>query len=52
MIMRSIMGKVFLICGKICSGKSYYAKSLKEKYNAWVLATSINPGFYEMMINM
>ena len=28
------MGKVYLICGKICSGKSYYAKSLKEKYNA------------------
>ena len=33
------MSKIFLICGKICSGKSYYAKSLKEKYNAVVLST-------------
>lgn len=33
------MGKVYLICGKICSGKSYYAKSLKEKYNAVILST-------------
>lgn len=33
------MSKIYLICGKICSGKSYYAKSLKEKYNAVVLST-------------
>ena len=33
------MGKVYLICGKICSGKSYYAKALKEKYNAVILST-------------
>ena len=33
------MGKVFLICGKICSGKTYYAKQLKEKYNAVILST-------------
>lgn len=33
------MGKVFLICGKICSGKTYYAKLLKEKYNAVILST-------------
>jgi len=33
------MGKVFLICGKICSGKSYYAKTLKEKNNAVILST-------------
>ena len=33
------MGKVFLICGKICSGKSYYAQTLKEKYNAVILST-------------
>ena len=26
------MKKVILICGKICSGKSYYAAQLKEKY--------------------
>ena len=24
------MGKVILLCGKICSGKSYYSKNLKE----------------------
>ena len=33
------MSKVILICGKICSGKSYYAKQLKEKENAVVLGT-------------
>lgn len=33
------MGKVILICGKICSGKSYYAKQLKAKYNAVILST-------------
>lgn len=33
------MGKVYLICGKICSGKSYYAKLLKEKYTAVILST-------------
>lgn len=33
------MGKVFLICGKICSGKTYYANQLKEKYNAVILST-------------
>lgn len=33
------MAKVFLICGKICSGKSYYAKTLKDKYNAVILST-------------
>lgn len=33
------MAKVYLICGKICSGKSYYAKSLKEKHNAVILST-------------
>lgn len=33
------MGKVYLICGKICSGKSFYARTLKEKYNAVILST-------------
>lgn len=33
------MSKVMLICGKICSGKSYYAKSLSEKENAVILST-------------
>lgn len=33
------MGKVYLICGKICSGKSYYARSLRERTNAVILST-------------
>lgn len=33
------MSKICLICGKICSGKTYYAKQLKEKYNAVILST-------------
>lgn len=33
------MVKVILICGKICSGKSYYARKLKAKENAVVLST-------------
>ena len=31
------MGKVIIICGKICSGKSYYSKKLKESLNAVVI---------------
>ncbi len=33
------MAKVILICGKICSGKSYYARQLKAKENAVILST-------------
>lgn len=33
------MSKIYLICGKICSGKTYYAKQFKEKYNAVILST-------------
>lgn len=33
------MGKVILICGKICSGKSYYARSIKDSLNAVILST-------------
>ena len=33
------MAKVILICGKICGGKSYYAKQLKEQHNAVILST-------------
>lgn len=33
------MAQIHLICGKICSGKSYYAKKLKEETNAVVLST-------------
>ncbi|MGN0572308.1 MAG: AAA family ATPase [Acutalibacteraceae bacterium] len=33
------MSKLIAICGKICSGKSYYANQLKEKENAVILST-------------
>lgn len=32
------MAKVIAICGKICCGKSYYAKSLTEKEQAVILS--------------
>ena len=32
------MAKVLLICGKICCGKSTYAKKLKEENNAVILS--------------
>jgi predicted kinase len=32
------MNKVILICGKICSGKTTYAKNLKKENNAIVLS--------------
>lgn len=32
-------GKIIAICGKICSGKTYYAKNIKEKENAVILST-------------
>lgn len=32
------MPKVYLICGKICSGKTYYSNKLKEKINAVILS--------------
>lgn len=31
------MGKVILVCGKICSGKSYYSKALKDSLHAVVI---------------
>lgn len=33
------MAKVILICGKICSGKTYYARELKNSLNAVILST-------------
>ena len=33
------MGRIILICGKICSGKTYYARQLREQYNAVILST-------------
>lgn len=32
------MAKLYLICGKICSGKTYYSNILKEKLNAVILS--------------
>ena len=32
------MAKVFLICGKICWGKTYYAKELNEKHFDEIIA--------------
>ncbi len=32
------MAKVILICGKICSGKTFYCKSIQQKYNAVLLS--------------
>ncbi len=33
------MAKVIAICGKICSGKSYYANKIKSELNAVILST-------------
>ena len=43
------MGKVVLICGKICSGKSYYSKKLKEELNAVII--SPDEATYELINN-
>lgn len=32
------MGKVILVCGKICSGKSYYSKTIKEPLNGVIIS--------------
>ncbi|MCR5806590.1 MAG: ATP-binding protein [Oscillospiraceae bacterium] len=32
------MAKVFMMCGRICSGKSTYAQKLREQYSAAVLS--------------
>ena len=32
------MAKIIAICGKICAGKSYYSKQIKEKENAVILS--------------
>ena len=43
------MGKVILTCGKICSGKSYYSRQLKEEYNAVII--SPDEATYELLNN-
>ncbi len=32
------MAKIILLCGKVCSGKSTYAKRIRQDYNAVVLS--------------
>lgn len=32
------MAKVYLVCGKICSGKSYYSEKLKKEVNGVILS--------------
>jgi len=32
------MAKIIAVCGKVCSGKTYYAQKLKEKENAILLS--------------
>ena len=43
------MGKVILVCGKICSGKSYYSKIIKESLNAVII--SPDEATYELINN-
>ena len=43
------MGKVIIVCGKICSGKSYYSKSIKDFLNAVII--SPDEATYELINN-
>lgn len=43
------MGKVILICGKICSGKSYYSRMIKDDFNAVII--SPDEATYELINN-
>lgn len=43
------MGKVIIVCGKICSGKSFYARKLQESLNAVFL--SPDEATYELILN-
>ena len=43
------MGKVILICGKICSGKTYYSNMLKGKLNAVII--SPDEAMYDLINN-
>lgn len=43
------MGKVILVCGKICSGKSYYSKLIKDSFNAVII--SPDEATYELINN-
>ena len=43
------MGKVIIVCGKICSGKSYYSNSIKDSLNAVII--SPDEATYELINN-
>lgn len=43
------MAKVILVCGKICSGKSYYSKLIKDQLNAVII--SPDEATYELINN-
>ena len=43
------MGKVVVVCGKICSGKSYYSKKIKDDLNAVII--SPDEATYELINN-
>ena len=43
------MAKVILVCGKICSGKSYYANLIKNSLNAVII--SPDEATYELINN-
>ena len=43
------MGKVILICGKICSGKSYYSRMIKDDFDAVII--SPDEATYELINN-
>ena len=43
------MGKVILLCGKICSGKSYYSKKIQKSLNAVII--SPDEATYELINN-
>ena len=44
-----VMGKVIIVFGKICSGKSYYSKSIKDSFNAVII--SPDEATYELINN-
>ncbi|WP_026504212.1 AAA family ATPase [Butyrivibrio sp. NC3005] len=43
------MGKVILLCGKICSGKSYYSRKLRDELNAVII--SPDEATYDLLDN-
>lgn len=43
------MSKVIVVCGKICSGKSYYSKKIKDSLNAAII--SPDEATYELINN-